>query len=222
VTNELETLRKFGSNRDAHTNWQTADELYFGWFAYSPFELKERYRDSGQNEALSKSLELEMQMLIRERIGSGEIVALGVQILPELKSEAEQIPKILFQSAEVDIDWECGRISGLGRQFNDARICLSAETNTPPVKGIAPVAANANRGGGRPSQYMKIREVLQELFADHPAYQQFPAARLLETFNIRYLAKFAAPGVSIAPVSERSLRQHLKTYRQELAGTGKN
>lgn len=222
MVKKREFLRKFDSNRDAHSNWQTADGLYSSWFIYSPEELKERYRDSGKNERLSKFLELDMQMLIRERIGTGEIIALGVQISPDLKTEAERIPEILFQSADVDIDWQLGRISGFGRQYNDVRICLSDEPDRPLERKSRSLAANSDRRGGRPSQYPKIREVLQELFADHPVYQHFSAARLLKAFNDKYLAKFAPPGESVAPVSERSLREHLKAYRQELAETGNN
>jgi hypothetical protein len=222
VNKQLRYLRKFDPNLDASANWKEADLLRDAWFQYGPLELKERYRDSGRNPHLSKSLELDMKLSVRGSIEDGEILAFGVQIFPELKTEAEEIPAIFFQSRDARLDWESGRIFSFGREFHDVRICLSSQPETPPEKRTATVATKSRRGGGRPSQYSKIREVLQELFADHPAYQQFSAARLQKTVNERYLAKFAPPGESVAPISERSLREHLKTYRQELAETGNN
>jgi len=222
VNKQLKYLRKFDPNLDASANWKGADPLKDAWFHYSPFELKERYRDSGRNPHLSKSLEFDMKLSVRGAIEEGEIIAFGVQTLPELKTQAEKIPPILFQSNDARIDWESGRISSFGLEFHDVRVCLWAESNTSPEKAVGPLSPSSKRGGGRPSQYPKAREILLELYAEHSAYRQFSAARLLQAFNERYLAKFAPPGERMAPVSERALRGYLMEVRRELAETGNN
>lgn len=221
MNKHLKYLRKFDSNLDISANWKEADLFKDAWFHYGPSELRNRYRDSGRNPHLSKSLELDMKLDVRARIEEGEILAFGVQMAPELKTDPEEISAVLFQSSDAKIDWEKGRISSFGREFHDVRVCLCADSNASPEKKVV-LAPNSKRGGGRPDQYSNAREILLELYAEHSAYRQFSAARLLQVFNERYLAKFAPPGERMAPVSERALRDYVMKLRRELAGTGNN
>jgi hypothetical protein len=183
-------LREYDSKQNAYSNWQTADGLYSGWFIYSPQELKERYRDSGQNEYLSKALEREMQMLIAERIGSGEIIALGVQISPELKSEAERIPKVLFQSTEAKIDWDRGQISGLGREFHDVRICLALDMTETSGE---PNSRTDQTKRGRKSHSPIFEEAFAQLELEHKNFTDWSLEK--QTNEIREKAAALHPGL---------------------------
>lgn len=62
--------------------------------------------------------------------------------------------------------------------------------------------------------------VLVALFAENPIYRTASPARLLPIFNERYLIEFGQSELKIAPLSERSFRNHVKRYRQELAEIG--
>jgi hypothetical protein len=219
VIKNFKNLWKFDPKRDVHSNWQSADELDWAWLNYGPGELAERYRDA-RNLNASESAKFEMRLSLCDRIAREEILALGIRVPLNPDNRAELIPQILFQSQDKVIDWEHGEITGLGCEFRNVRICSRDKLDLPAQETITP--ASKKRGGGRRSQYPEAREVLQELYAEHPAYRPLSANRLLKAFNERYLAKFAPPGGSIAPVSERSLRDHLKDYRKELAGIGED
>jgi hypothetical protein len=167
---KLKCLAQFDSNRDTNAIWQTADPIDFGWLVYGPSDLRERYRDSGQNLQRSKYLQIEMQLHLRDRIAAGEVKAFGVQIAPELKNEAQDIPQILFQSPDTRIDWDRCEILGLGRQFSDVRICLCERVNEPARQQIA----RTGPGKRGPKGYSEILdEAYSQLELEHDHFSDW-------------------------------------------------
>jgi hypothetical protein len=130
-----------------------------------------------------------LQLLLRDRIAEGEVLAFGVQILPEPKDFGTEIPNILFQSPTVEIDWDQDQISGLGRQFSDVRICLRADSTTPSGKTIA-ATGPAKRG---PKGYSAIFEqAFAELELEHKDFLDWSMEK--QAFEIQERAVTLRPG----------------------------
>jgi hypothetical protein len=170
VVKNRQIVRKFDSKWDAHSNWELADPLDYAALNYAPFELAERFRDSGRDLHASRSIEFELRMLLRDRISNGEVLAFGIQISPEPKDKAEQIPRVLFQSPHAKIDWEQERIRGLDREFQDVKVCLREKANEPLEK---PIAATEPRERG-PKGYSKIlEEAFGQLELEHKDFSDW-------------------------------------------------
>ena len=203
-----------------YENWKDAAPLDFAWFNFATFELKERYRDSGHSDANALSLRQLMQGDVSLAVANIDLIALGIQTIPSLENEPIRIPPVMFASAMAQIDWEKSKIEALGRKFEEVRICVA----TLQIIGetLIPFDIPQKRGGGRHSAYPNARVVLAALFDENSAYRNASPARLLPIFNDRYLIEFGQSELPIAPMSERSFRDHVKRYRQELAETGIN
>lgn len=220
-------MKEFDPDLSLAENWQTADALDFAWFGYAPGELKEQLQNAGSNPGRDATLRRLMEAEVSGQIGHGELIAIGVLIAPELEDTPRQIPSALFQAHSTSIDWAEGTVAGLGRTFAEVRVCLpQARPPEPMAEPAEPAQPDSSgnpekRGGGRNSHYPQAREILEALFAE-PSHATQSAARLLEAFNRAYLEKFRPPDGKISPIGERSLRDYLKRYRQELAGTGRN
>ena len=219
MTKSSENIWVFDSNRDILSNWREADPLNYAWFGFAAHEAKEKYRDSGDRlPNLAKSLEFDMQIELRSQIANGTFLALGIQVSPIPKSDPEQIPPLCFEIHDVDIDWQNGSLSGLGRSFQDVRVCMPAD-NSRAANTASPATRIVKRGGGRPSQYPRAREILEILFHESRHFDQ-PAGKLIVLFNERFVARFGTDAIKVAPISQRSLQDYLDRYRKELAETG--
>lgn len=181
--------RKLDSNWDAHSNWELADPLEYAALNYGPFELAERFRDSGRDLHASKSIEFELRTLLRDRVANGEVLAFGIQISAEPNDKAEQIPRILFQSAHAKIDWERGRIWSLGREFQDVKVCLPEKANEALEK---PIAAKEPRKRG-PKGYSEIlEEAFAQLELEHKGFSDWSLEK--QVFEIQRRSADRHPG----------------------------
>lgn len=210
--------------------WERADPLDFAWFGYASERMQNQYRNSkeiGPSIALRRLMEAE----VRDQLAFRNLCAVGFRTMPNLSESQEHIPTMMFQSDAVKIDWEKSEISGLGRRFESVKVArlidhanentTSAPETPPPIEsGILPKPKSR---GGRKSYYVQARAVLEELYAEHPAYRLWPATRLYETFNERYQRRFTPTGDKVVPpISERALRDYISRYRRELAETDGN
>jgi hypothetical protein len=210
----------FDPDLPIYENWKDAAPLDFAWFYFATVELKEQYRGSGDNDANAFALRQLMQGDVSRSVANFELIALGIQTIPSLEIEPIRIPPAMFASGTPQIDWEKSIIEALGRKFEEVRICVP----TFQIIGESPIPMEIQqrRGGGRRSAYENARVILAALFAENPIYRKASPASLLPIFNERYLIEFGQSEIKIAPISERSFRDHVKRYRQELAETGSN
>lgn len=74
---------------------------------------------------------------------------------------------------------------------------------------------------GRPSIYSKVKAVLNVLYKSESNRTKSPA-KLLSLFRAEFEKQFPISEWEIATPSERSLRNYVKRYRQELAESGSN
>lgn len=213
-------IAKFDNNISIYLNWNNAEELNIAWFYCASDEFKMQYRDSGRNQLKSNAIRYMMEKDVRRSIGETELIALGIQIYPILGTEPEIIPAMMFASQSVQIDWEKSLVEGLGKKFNDVRLCLKSIQNAELTMQVLPILIK--RGGGRTDTYPRAKEILSELFAENSRYKEASAAKLLALFNKQYLNNSAQSEIKMAPLAERTLRNHLKKYRQELAAIDKN
>jgi len=203
-------------------NWNDAIPLRDAWFFCVSEELRDRYRNyGGSSKAASDAIKFEMRGSLIERLRRGECRALGIMIEPIMKDHAEAIPPIFFQAQNNIINWELGEIARPRRKFEEVRIIENTEITVANNTIDVQMPLSNKRGGGRPSQYPKIKIILGELW-ENPACRNMRAAQLLLPFNKKFVARFSTEIGAVAPVSERSLREHLKQYRRELAGIGNN
>lgn len=217
-------MKEFDPEISLGENWRTADPLDFAWFAYAPGEMKEQLQNAGRNPGRDATLRRLMEAEVSGQIGHGDLIALGILIAPDLEDAPRQIPAALFQAHSTSIDWAQATVTGLGRTFAEVRVCVPQTRQ--PESSAALIRADIGedpdkRGGGRTNKYPQVREILEVLFVES-SYAAMTSAPLLEPFNRAYLEKFRPPGGRLSPISERSLRDHLKRYRQELAETGRN
>lgn len=225
VVKSLQKLKTYNPKLSISSNWQIADPLDFAWFGYCDQELQNRYRNNGREpQATSVSLRVQMQLEVRERLGDGKFIAVGIPIDDAVYREVVIIPATFFAADSVKILWDDNSLSGLGRRFVEVRICsvsLTEANDDKPAfdekKDVMPV--EVKKGGGRSNLYFKAKPILTELFRN-PAYAAMTACPLLVPFNRAYIALYSTADSKIPGISERSLRTYLKTYRQELAETG--
>jgi len=99
-----------------------------------------------------------MRRVLLDRIHDGELLCLGMRIVPNLGDSPEFLPQILFEKP--DVDWEKSIIRAYGRTYEGVRV-----TPRPLVSEIElPRPAVAKRQG-RPPVGDKIREVVRDLGA---------------------------------------------------------
>ena len=218
-------MTPFDPSKSPDEHWRDGVSLNDSWLIYASDELTEQYRDA-RDASLGKRAFVTgmMETDVRLKIATGELLAFGIQTAPSPDNSATLIPVVFFQAESVTIDWERSELNGLGRSFSDVRVCSFGNQigETDVSKNPPPEAVQIleKRGGGRTNKYQQVREILEVLFAE-PSYAAMAAAPLLEAFNRAYLEKFRPPVGKISPIGERSLRYHLKRYRQELAETGR-
>ena len=218
-------MKDFDRNLSLAENWQTADPLNFAWFEYAPSEMKERYRDAGRNPHLTATLKRLMEGEVQQKIGDGELVALGIRLEPDWEDSAGKVPPVLFQANSTSIDWDQGIVGGLDRRFAEVRVCriniVAKEFPTPVVPLNLEPQSKARGRGGRRNLYPEARRVLEILYED-PRYRAMSAAAVLDVFNAKYLALHRPPDGKLSPASLRALQNYVRAYRQERAQTGKN
>ena len=211
----------FNPESSIRDNWKAAYPLNDAWFLCASDDFQEQYRNAGSNAALTASLIVMMQKDLQFRIGNDEFIAIGIQIAPKHTSEPTIISDTFFGSDSAQIDFEQSKLSALNLQFMDVRVCLYPIADNQELSiDKSTGETNQKRGGGRTSLYPEIRKILNELFNEKPALQSLSAAKLIDAVNNRYKVTFHSNDIRLSPISERSLREYLKRYRQELADTG--
>lgn len=142
----MEKSAEFNPEISIHDNWLLADPLDYAWFGYAPDEMRSQYGDAGDSVQRTATLQAMMAGEVRLKLGYGELVALGIQVEPDLGISPCLIPVAMFQTDSVDIDWKKSEISGLRRVFSAVRICradANLQIKTPlsteePINFVSP------------------------------------------------------------------------------------
>lgn len=203
-------------------NYLKADYLEFAAWVIAGHEHKEQFRDSGNDLHRTEWLRSERLRLAREALIGGELLALGIADT-DPEAEIRPIPVSIFIASDLRMNDQEGVVSALGRTFRDAKLCRAnaAEPGTHSEDSNArPAASVGNQAKpGRKDTYPLSAMVLQKLFKA-ATNQHLSAEKLHPAFKKVFTGMHA--GSNVPAPSERTLRDHLKRFRQELAKIGDN
>jgi hypothetical protein len=200
--------------------WEEGFELSYAFFKFSdPFQ-REKYQSSDADGPIYVIKSLMFAELFGH-LASEEFVAIGFRTDPSVGDGPEKIPAHCFTLRPNVAECEADVISASGWRYERVRVVdLTDQSRVSILEDPTPLASNGKRG--RTSTYPLTRRVLLMLWEKDPRYIDQSAERLRDVFNAEYLANGQPGGIRLSPLSTRSLRDHLKRFRQELEETGKN
>lgn len=147
------------------------------------------------------------------RIQEGEFVAFGFKVVPTVSDGPVRIPEHTFEPRP-DLELvRCDKLQVSGHSFERIRILPRSEIEND--KSAKPISTNL---AGRQSTYAQSKIVIEMLFQTE-SNRSKSAAKLHPDFELEFKRRFPSSEWKIAPPSERTLRNHLKRYRQELEET---
>jgi hypothetical protein len=193
-------------------SWEMGEPLSYAAIKFGNPHQTEKWK----NAAAAGAIDAHELLIVAElfaRIQAGEFVAFGFKIAPTVSDGPIRIPGHTFEPRP---DLECTRFDKLqvsGHSYERVRILRSNYVNDG--KSEKPVSANS---AGRPDTYDKCKIVIEALFLTE-SNRSKSAANLHEDFEIEFKRRYPSSEWKIIPPSERTLRDHLKRYRQELEET---
>lgn len=147
------------------------------------------------------------------RIQEGELVALGFRIAPTVSDGPVIIPEHTFEPRpELDLVRN-DKLQVSGYTYERIRVLPNPKAEEDSAEKVI-----LKNSAGRQSTYAKSKSVIQALFKIE-SNRGKSAAMLHPDFEIEFKRQFPLSDWEIAPPSERTLRNHLKRYRQELEET---
>jgi hypothetical protein len=179
-----------------------------------PFQLAKFHdaHDSGPRQAIQSLMFADLYA----RLANRELEAIGYQIEPNPQRELNEIPSHIFGDRPNYKDCLEDVVKSRGWHFVDVRVCKVSI-------GISELSSNdasSKRGGGRKSTYDKSKKVLEEMYRIESNSEK-SAEQLHRDFKEAFEQQFSVDKYQVFAPSERTLRDHIKRYRQELAETRK-
>ena len=147
------------------------------------------------------------------RIQAGEFVAFGFRIAPTVSDGPVRIPEHTFEPRPDLALARCGELRVSGYSYE--RIHILPRMEIEKDKSAKPISTNL---AGRPSTYANSKIVIEMLFQTE-SNRGKSAAKLHPDFEMEFMRQFPLSEWEISPPSERTLRDHLKRYWQELEET---
>ncbi|MEM8917932.1 MAG: hypothetical protein AAGE37_03650 [Pseudomonadota bacterium] len=215
---------KFDPKSSIYDNWLKAEPLDSAWFHFAQKELQDQYRDAGRNPSHTAALYHQMKVeLIYSLSNDNSLIAVGVICGKGRNPEPERIAKSYFAADHLEIDWHKNEICAFDEKIASVRILVAESTTIQKKTSTASIDSKpGNSKGGRKSTYPAIREILLDLFEQNEIYRTASSESLVEPVNEAFLNRHTNTSVRVAPISSRTLRNHLTELRKELAETGKN
>lgn len=200
--------------------WEDAVELHYAYFGFAdPFQ-REKFRDA-QGEGAILTFKLLMFADLFANLASGEFEAFGFRVDSNFGNLPERIPTHCFMQRPNIDQCDADIIEASGWHYERVRVVKSSDGAR--VKNLPNQSINPSKSApGRPSTYPAARMALLALQKSDSNIIKCSATRLLFDFNAAYLKQVSAFGLPVTGLSERTLRGHLKQFRQELAETGNN
>ena len=199
--------------------WLDGVELYFAYREFShPFQLAKYKAATGPGPIYAlRSL---MYGELFGKLASAELEAFGFRTAPTPSDGPVRIPVHCFMSPP-NLD-ECNddKITSSGWHYERVKISPPLETKQSDIPKKFP--PDGKRGGGRPSLYPATRETLLEIYGIDPNLIKQSAEQLEIKFNKLFPRHAQDHGRQERRVESRTLRNHLKRFRQELAETSEN
>lgn len=196
--------------------WENGVALGHAIIRYADPHQLSKFRNATTDGA-SQTLKWLMCADIFARIEDSQFEAFGFQIKPTVLAGPQRIPRHVFEPRP-DLDLaERDTVAASGFEYERIRLLPVNEDHLGRVASIAKTGGSI----GRPSTFAKAREVLKVLF-EIESNRDKSAAKLYADFQAEFEKQFPLDKWGIPVPSLRSLQDHLKTYRQKLAETGRN
>jgi hypothetical protein len=134
--------------------------LDYAWWDLGSPEQKEQYRNAGQNQSLTAFTKSTMKRDLLDRLATGELPAIGVQVAPTLGDGPEIISSFVFHQPQVD--WAKRTVSAYGRTYESVKIVRGEHARKLGTAHRRTPKAPAG-GMGRPLVIDELRTVVREL-----------------------------------------------------------
>lgn len=200
-------------------NWLGASELNFAYYDFTDPYQRQKFKKA---TAPGPMLAYKMLMCadLFAQLSGGKLKAWGFCVEPAPSDGPVPIPEHCFmQRPNVE---ECDKniISASGWRYERVRVAIAERDDNFHVAGNLPSPATSN--AGRRSTYPAVKAALARIHAVDPAKVEWPAEQLLDEFNSVYADYAPAMGFQSRTLAARTLRDHLKRFRQELVEIGNN
>lgn len=189
--------------------WKIGEPLGFAASHFGETYQVDKWRNAKDIGAMD-TIEFLLIADLFGRIEAGEFVAFGFRVAPIVSDGPVRIPAHAFEPRP-DLDLtRCDKLHVSGHSYE--RIRILPITDLEKGKSAKSISANS---AGRRSTYADSKIVIEFLF-QNKSNRSKSAAKLHPDFEREFLRRFPLGEWKIAPPSERTLRNHLKRYRQEL------
>lgn len=196
-------MHPFDAELSLKDNYLKGEEIDFAAWIFADHAHREKYRDSGNSEALTASLAIQRVRALKNALAEGELLALGIA-KDDPSLEIRLIPENLFLSTEMQIDCQSSKIVGLGREFHEVRVCGVAA-------GINALLANS-KSVGRPNQLAMIVSAWTALKTDNPEFLNLDMS--VQNRDIQEIAAKQNPAKSPgnSRIGESTIRRHRRNH----------
>ncbi|MBX3564329.1 MAG: hypothetical protein KF730_07105 [Sphingomonas sp.] len=211
--------------------WRAGVRFSSAWFEFGDPYAVRKFRETTTRQAF----EAEQFLMVAELwagLRDGEFQAFGKCVEPEISKGPVPLPLYMFEFDHPRGIENSDDIEISGWRYEGVKVIRVREPDTdgapvnPPLPAPDPeiaiaVTAPAKRGGGRRHTYRYAAEVLQFLY-EKESNRTLSAEILHPDFKREFERRFPVEQYHLRAPSPRTLRDHIKQYRQELEDTGKN
>lgn len=189
--------------------WEIGEQLGYAAIKFGDPYQTEKWKSAGDVGAIDAH-ELLLVADLFGRIQEGDLVAFGFRIAPTVSDGPVRIPGHTFEPRPDLALTRCGELRVSGYSYERIRILPRSEVEK--AKSANPISTNL---AGRRSTYAKSKIVIEMLFQTE-SNRSKSATKLHPDFEMEFKRRFPSSEWKIAPPSERTLRNHLIRYWQEL------
>lgn len=199
-------------------NWLGASGLNFAYYDFTDQYQREKFKKA---TAPGPMLAYKMLMYadLFAQLSSGKLKAWGFCVEPAPSDGPVIIPVHCFvQRPNVE---ECDKniISASRWRYERVRVAIAENDDDSAATENLPFPAKSK--AGRRSTYPAVKAALERIHLTDPAKIEWPAERLRNDFNSVYADCAPAMGFPSVKLATRTLHDHLKRFRQELAEISK-
>jgi hypothetical protein len=201
--------------------WRNATTIDFAWFEYGEPRMKRQFRE-GRGPGPTKAIEMLMIADLFSAISNGELVAYGFRVSPDPSDGPVIIPRHAFDQ-RAPSDLQSGSLVASGWTYDRLRVLPPVSAEHPTVHEVSDATLigerpSKRRGGGRTTYYPESRAVLIDLRAKDASNLRLSPEKLCDKFNKRFFEMHPALDGEIAPISPRTLRDHMTRFKMEKTG----
>jgi hypothetical protein len=199
-------------------SWKIATELSVAYFEFADPYAREIFRNSTSESAMETNRRLLIGDLFSQ-LASQNLVALGFQIEPTPLDGPVVIPAHCFMLRPNYGECDDDIIAASGWKYERVRIArVGASVGNDPYDQVQVDASQPKRG--RNSTYPAAQQTLADLCGGDARFITLSAERMIGAFNARYVEMHRIEALPVSPISVRTLRDHLKRFRQQMAENG--